>query len=181
MPVRVKMTLAFGHEGGKTEDIFVDVYEEWAPLGAKRFLDLVDDGYMDGCKMYRVVPGFMVQWGINGDLAKYNKWYAQKIKDDPVKKSNTRGMLSFATSGPDARSCQIFINFADNGSLDDQGFSPFAEIVDGGMVHVDKIYDGYGESEPRGKGPNQGALKEQGETYLANFPKLTMIAAAARA
>jgi peptidyl-prolyl cis-trans isomerase A (cyclophilin A) len=179
MAVRVKMSLYYGHTE-KTTEVVIDVYPEWAPLGAKRFLELVDDKYMDGCKMYRVVPGFMVQWGINGDLTKYNKWYAQKIKDDPVKKSNQRGMLSFATSGPDARSCQIFINFGDNAGLDEQGFSPFAEVVSG-MEHVDAIYDGYGESEPRGKGPNQGALKEQGEAYLKNFPKLTMIKEAVRA
>jgi len=172
------MTLAFGHNN-TTQEVMIDVHEDWAPLGAKRFLELVDDQYMDGCKMYRVVPGFMVQWGINGDLNKYNKWYAQKIKDDPVKKSNTRGMLSFATSGPDARSCQIFINFGDNNGLDEQGFSPFAEVVSG-MEAVDQIYDGYGESEPRGKGPNQGTLKEQGEKYLQQFPKLTSIAQAVR-
>lgn len=175
-----KVTLSLSlRDSGNRGDVVVDVHPEWAPLGAKRFLELIDDGYMDGLTIYRVVPGFMAQWGIHGDTERYNKWKDSKINDDKVKTKNTKGRLSFATSGPNARSCQIFVNFGDNSSLDSQGFSPFAEVVSG-IEFVDQIYSGYGESEPKGKGPNQQAVKEQGDNYLNKFPKLTQIESAKR-
>lgn len=177
----VKVVLSLDFAVDRTSgDVVVDVHPDWAPLGAQRFLEMVDDGYFDGCKIYRVVPGFMAQWGIHGDTSRYNQWKDRKIKDDPVKKSNTRGTLSFATSGPDCRSCQIFVNFGKNSSLDSQGFSPFGEVVTG-IENIDKIFSGYGESEPKGEGPNQNKVKEGGDSYLQKFPKLTVIQSAMRA
>eukprot|EP00929_Paragymnodinium_shiwhaense_P009039 TRINITY_DN11306_c0_g1_i1.p1 TRINITY_DN11306_c0_g1~~TRINITY_DN11306_c0_g1_i1.p1 ORF type:complete len:176 (-),score=42.13 TRINITY_DN11306_c0_g1_i1:82-609(-) len=170
-----KVTLTLDYpDSGKTGEVTIDVHEEWAPHGAKRFLELVEDKYFDNCRIYRVIDGFMAQWGINGNLDKYSKWYAQKIPDDPVKQSNKRGRITFATSGPNARSCQIFINFVDNTNLDKQGFSPFGE-VSAGMEHVDAIYKGYGEG---GSGPSQSEIKTQGQVYLDKFPKLTLIKSA---
>mmetsp|Transcript_57327 Transcript_57327/g.136259 ORF Transcript_57327/g.136259 Transcript_57327/m.136259 type:complete len:212 (+) Transcript_57327:74-709(+) len=177
--VKVALSLAFKDNGEATGEVIVTVHPDWAENGARRFLELVDDGYFDDCRIYRVVPGFMAQWGINGDLAKYSKWKDSKIPDDSVKQKNLRGRVSFATSGPNCRSCQVFINLVDNLALDKQGFSPIGEIT-AGMDQVDKIYSGYGESKPKGNAPNQSELKERGDAYLKDFPKLTAIQKASR-
>mmetsp|Transcript_32469 Transcript_32469/g.74196 ORF Transcript_32469/g.74196 Transcript_32469/m.74196 type:complete len:208 (-) Transcript_32469:100-723(-) len=178
--VKVNMVLAFSDNSASTGEVTIMVQPSWAPNGVKRFLELADEGYFDDCRIYRVVPGFMAQWGINGDLDKYAKWKDQKIMDDPIKQKNARGTLSFATSGPNCRSCQVFINLVDNTSLDKQGFSPFGQIT-AGMDQVDKIYTGYGESRPKGNAPNQTELKERGNEYLKEFPKLTAIKSLSRA
>mmetsp|Transcript_38974 Transcript_38974/g.70950 ORF Transcript_38974/g.70950 Transcript_38974/m.70950 type:complete len:206 (+) Transcript_38974:68-685(+) len=178
--VQVNMVLSFSDNNSSTGQVTIMVQPGWAPNGAKRFLELADEGYFDDCRIYRVVPGFMAQWGINGDLEKYAKWKDQKIVDDPVKQKNSRGTLSFATSGPNCRSCQVFINLVDNTSLDKQGFSPFGQIT-AGMDQVDKIFTGYGESRPKGNAPNQTELKERGNEYLQEFPKLTIIKSLSRA
>ena len=118
--------------------VVIEVIPEWAPLGAARFRELVEDGFFDGCRFFRVVPNFVVQFGINGDPAVHSKW-DKKISDDPVTQSNKRGTLTFATSGPNTRTSQLFISLKDNsGSLDGQGFSPFGRVVSG-MEAVDKI------------------------------------------
>lgn len=176
MPTQVALELEFPHDGSSAT-VTVAVDEEWAPHGAKRFLDLVDAGYFTDIRIYRVVPNFIAQWGIHNSVEEYNRWYAQKLPDDPVRQSNTRGRLTFATSGPNSRSCQIFVNFADNNSLDSQGFAPFGEVLTG-MEHVDKIYGGYGES--RGSGPDQSQFKVRGEDYIRQFEKLTRIKSATR-
>jgi peptidyl-prolyl cis-trans isomerase A (cyclophilin A) len=167
-PYRVKFETSEG-------DFVVEVHPDWAPNGAARFKELVEAKFYDDCRFFRVINGFMAQFGMNGDPEVNDQWREMKIKDDPNKKSNTRGMMTFATSGPDSRTTQLFINFGDNSPLDRQGFSPFAEVVEG-MDVVDKLYDGYGEGAPRGRGPRQDLIAKQGNEYLNDkFPMLDYI------
>jgi peptidyl-prolyl cis-trans isomerase A (cyclophilin A) len=155
--------------------IVIDVHRDWAPLGADRFYNLVKNGFFDDVRFFRVIEGFMVQFGIHGNPAVASAWKNAQIKDDPVKQSNKRGFVTFATAGPNTRTTQLFINFGDNASLDRQGFAPFGEVSKG-MDVVDKIYSGYGEGAPSGKGPNQGRLQAEGNAYLnKDFPKLDYI------
>ena len=155
----------------------VQVHRDWAPKGADRFYNLVKIGYFSDIAFFRVIDGFMVQFGIHGDPAVSAAWRDAKIKDDPVKGTNKRGTLTFATSGPNTRTTQLFINFGENGRLDQMGFSPFAEVVDG-MDVVDKIYK-VGEGRPRGPGPDQGLIQSQGNAYLKDaYPKLDYIKSA---
>jgi peptidyl-prolyl cis-trans isomerase A (cyclophilin A) len=145
------------------------VHRDWAPLGADRFYNLVRRGFFTNASFFRVVPGFVVQFGLNADPALNKVWEQAKIQDDPVKQTNKRGTLVFATAGPNTRTTQLFINFADNGRLDGMGFAPFGEVVEG-MDTVDKIYPGYGEQ------PDQGLITAQGDAYISkNFPKIDKI------
>lgn len=154
------------------------VVREWAPLGADRFYNLVRVGFFDDTQFFRVIKGFMAQFGIHGNPVVTKAWMNAKIKDDKVKKSNKRGMLSFATSGKDSRTTQLFINFKDNTGLDAQGFSPFAQVLGDGMKVVDKLHSGYGEGAPRGAGPSQAKITAEGNAYLKKeFPKLDSIQA----
>lgn len=149
----------------------------WSKLGAERFVNLTNDGFWTHCRFFRVIKGFMAQFGINGEPSKNNEW-KKSIKDEGVKYSNKRGVVSFAMAGPGTRSHQLFINFKDNKFLDQQGFSPIGEVVEG-MDVVDKLYSGYGEGAPSGKGPNQGKIQNQGNAYLKkDFPKLSYIISA---
>jgi peptidyl-prolyl cis-trans isomerase A (cyclophilin A) len=154
-------------------DFVVRVLPEWAPLGAARFRTLVESGFYDGARFFRVLPGFVAQFGISGDPAVTRKWDKSEIKDDPVKQSNTRGRVTFATAGPDTRTTQVFINTSDkNARLDSKGFSPFGEVIEGLEV-VEKLYSGYGEGAPEGKGPDQDRIEKEGNAYLErDFPKL---------
>ncbi len=153
-----------------TKGVFViEVTRAWAPVGADRFYNLVKNGYYNNCRFFRVVSGFMVQFGINGDPSLNTVWRQARIPDDKVKQSNRRSYITFATSGPNSRTTQVFINFGDNGGLDGQGFAPFGKVVEG-MKVVDSIYSGYGES------PNQGSIQMQGNAYLEkSFPKLDYV------
>ena len=156
-------------------DFVVEVYEDWAPLGAARFKELVEAGFYNDTRFFRVIDGFMCQFGISGDPATMAKWRDKRIKDDKVKGSNTRGMITFATSGADSRTTQVFINFADNKNLDSLGFAPFGKVIQG-MDVVDKLYKGYGEGAPSGNGPSQSMIQQQGNKYLdASFPKLDQV------
>ena len=154
----------------------VTVHRDWAPNGADRFYNLVKNGFYDDVRFFRVLENFMAQFGINGDPAIQAVWTPARIKDDPVKESNKRGYVVFATAGPNTRTTQLFINFGDNsGSLDKAGFAPFGEVTSG-MDVVDKLYGGYGEGAPSGKGPAQGQLIAEGNAYLMkDFPKLDYI------
>lgn len=126
-----------------------------------------------------MLPGFVAQFGINGDPNVQSQWRSSSIPDDPVKVSNTRGTVVFATAGPNTRTSQIFVNTRDQGNafLDKQGFSPFGQVVEG-MDVVDKFYAGYGEGAPAGKGPNQALIQAKGNTYLEAYPKLSYIKSA---
>jgi peptidyl-prolyl cis-trans isomerase A (cyclophilin A) len=154
----------------------VQVARPWAPLGADRFYSLVRGGYYDGCRFFRVLPGFVVQWGINPDPAVSKAWDdGTRIQDDPVKASNVRGTISFATSGPGTRTVQVYINLGANSRLDARGFSAFGQVVEG-MDVVEKLYSGYGEGAPKGAGPSQDRITKEGEAYLEReFPKLDRI------
>jgi len=154
----------------------IQVIEAWAPEGAKRFYNLVRNGYYDGNRFFRVLPGFMAQVGLHGDPAVSEAWTAQSIPDDPVAQTNGRGMVSFAAqSQPNTRTTQFFINFGDNANLDASRFAPFGRVTNG-MEAVDALYSGYGEGAPRGAGPDQGLIRSRGNAYLEEmFPSLDYI------
>jgi peptidyl-prolyl cis-trans isomerase A (cyclophilin A) len=153
----------------------VEVHRDWAPNGADRFYNLVKNGYFTDVRFFRVLDGFMAQFGINGEPGVSAVWREANIKDDPVKQSNSRGTITFATAGPNTRTTQVFINFGDNAGLDGQGFSPFGKVVSG-MDVVDSLYSGYGEGAPNGHGPQQGVVQSLGNAYLQKaFPKLDYI------
>jgi peptidyl-prolyl cis-trans isomerase A (cyclophilin A) len=156
-------------------DFVVEVHRDWAPLGADRFYNLVKNGFFNDARFFRVISGFMVQFGISGDPKVAAAWRDASIADDPAKQSNSRGMITFATRGPNTRTTQLFINYADNGRLNAMGFAPFGQVVSG-MDVVDALYSGYGEGAPRGAGPEQGRIQSEGNAYLTQaFPKLDYI------
>merc|ERR1719272_1112668 len=159
-----------GKEGGHEESFTVRVHPEWAPEGAKRFQDMLSAGILDEARFFRVVPGFMVQFGIAPSPKVASKWEHRKIQDDPVKQSNKRGMMTFATSGPNTRTTQMFINYANNDFLDKQNFAPFAEVVGDGMKVVERIQSKYKEK------PNQSKIQHHGNKYLKkHFPELSFV------
>ena len=153
----------------------IEVTRAWAPLGADRFYNLVKNGFYDETRFFRAIPGFMVQFGIHGDPAVSSVWRNARINDDQVKETNAPMTITFATAGPNTRTTQVFINFNNNAALDKQGFAPFGKVVQGQDV-VNKIFTGYGEGAPRGKGPEQGRIQAEGNAYLAKeFPKMDYI------
>jgi peptidyl-prolyl cis-trans isomerase A (cyclophilin A) len=153
----------------------IEVHRDWAPNGADRFYNLVKNGFFDNDRFFRVISGFMVQFGINGDPKLSSVWREARIKDDPVKQSNGRGFITFATAGPNTRTTQVFINFADNAALDRQGFAPFGQVVSG-MNVVDALYAEYGEGGQGGRGPAQDRIQREGNAYLtAEFAKMDYI------
>ena len=153
----------------------IDVRREWPPVGADRFYNLVKNGFYDENRFFRVISGFMVQFGINGNPQVSTPWRNAQIKDDPVKQSNKRGFITFATSGPNSRTTQVFINFGDNARLDGMGFASFGQ-VSSGMNVVDQLYSDYGEGAPSGRGPNQGRMQGEGNAYLTkDFPNLDFV------
>jgi peptidyl-prolyl cis-trans isomerase A (cyclophilin A) len=156
-------------------DFVVEAHREWAPRGVDRFYNLVKHRFYDGTCFFRVISGFMAQFGIHGDPKIAAAWRQQRIEDDPVTQSNKRGYLSYAMAGPNTRTTQLFINYADNSRLDQMGFAPFGRVVEG-MEVVDRLYAGYGEGAPQGKGPQQGRLQTEGNAYLKqDFPQLDCI------
>jgi peptidyl-prolyl cis-trans isomerase A (cyclophilin A) len=153
-------------------DFVVQVNRAWAPTGADRFYNLVKHGFFTDAAFFRVISGFMVQFGISANPAVSKVWSNADIKDDPVTQSNRPGMLTFATAGPNTRTTQLFINYGNNAALDAQGFAPFGSVISG-MDVVQQIYSGYGES------PDQGAITAKGKAYLdKSFPKLDSIKSA---
>ena len=160
-------------------DFIVDVTRAWAPRGADRFYNLVKNGYYDGVYFYRVMSGFMAQFGMHGEPQVQIRWSGATIVDDSVVASNTRGTVTFAKGGPDTRTTQLFINFGDNSGLDSQGFAPIGRVSEG-MDVVDRIHSGYGNIEELGgTGPQAYNITSQGNAYLEeNFPDLDHIVAA---
>jgi peptidyl-prolyl cis-trans isomerase A (cyclophilin A) len=153
-------------------EFIVDVTRAWSPNGADRFYNLVKNGLLNECRFFRVVSGFIVQFGINGDPDVSKLWRSANIPDDKGKESNQRGSITFATAGPNTRTTQLFINFGNNSFLDSQGFTPFGKVSKG-MNIVDSITDEYGES------PNQGQIQMRGNAYLKeSFPNLDYIKSA---
>lgn len=168
MSVKVKLECTCG-------DFTVEIHDDWAPKGAARFLGLVEEGFFTGVRFFRVVTKprpFIVQFGIHGEPEVAAKWRDQRFPDDPVKQSNRKGTLTFATAGPNTRTTQLFINYGDNAFLDGQGFSPIGEVIEG-MDIVEAISDEYGEA------PDQGRIQQKGNAYLeSSFPNLDYIKSA---
>ena len=148
----------------------IEVHREWAPIAADRFYNLVKHGFYDGTRFFRVRPGFMAQFGINGTPEIQSAWQRAFLRDEPVAKSNTRGFVSFTTEGrPQSRFTQIFINYGDNSRLDADGFAPFGEVV-AGMDVVDKLFS------PPDPQPDQRRILREGNAYLqAEFPKIDFV------
>jgi peptidyl-prolyl cis-trans isomerase A (cyclophilin A) len=156
-------------------DFVIEIQRDWAPNGVDRFYSLVTVGYYEDIALYRVIDGFMVQFGIHGDPKMNKIWKDATILDDKVTQSNTPGMLTFATRGANTRTTQLFINYGQNVRLDGMGFAPFGKVVEG-MDVVNNIHSGYGEGAPRGRGPDQPKMQSEGNTYLrADFPDLDYI------
>jgi peptidyl-prolyl cis-trans isomerase A (cyclophilin A) len=155
-------------------DFVIHVRRSWAPHGADRFYNLVQNGFYDNVVFFRVVPPFVVQFGISGTPAVADAWQSATIPDDTVAQHNTRGTVTFATAGPNTRTTQVFINLGDNSSLDAQGFSPFGTVTSG-MKVVDSLYSGYGEAPTS----HQGEIATGGDAYLEKaYPKLDSITSA---
>jgi peptidyl-prolyl cis-trans isomerase A (cyclophilin A) len=161
-------------ETGKGRFVVLAV-RAWAPRGVDRFHELIANGYYDGVKFFRVLPDFMAQFGISGDPERNEDWSNRAIPDDPVKESNKKGMVTFATGGPNTRTTQLFINTRDNARLDPLGFAPIGRVTEGIEV-VEKLYNGYGEGAPEGNGPDQTRAEREGNRYLnRQFPLLDSI------
>lgn len=159
-------------------DFTLEVTRAWSPLGADRFYNLVKAGFFTDVAFFRVIEGFMVQFGIHGDPAVAAAWRGARIQDDPVKQSNAKGYITYAMAGPNTRTTQFFINYGDNARLDDMGFSPFGKVTEG-LDIVESIYSGYGEGAPSGMGPDQGRVQMQGNAYLKkDFPRMDYIKSA---
>ena len=157
-------------------NFIVEVTRDWSPYGADRFHYLVKNGFYDNVRFFRVVEGFMAQFGYHGDPQVTTVWSEMNFPDDPVKQSNLRGYVTFAKRNiPNSRSTNIFINFVNNSHLDGMGFSPVGKVVEG-MDVVDQLYSGYGDGPPSGNGPEQGRLAQEGNEYLNKyFPNLDYI------
>ena len=159
-------------------EFVVEARREWAPRGVDRFYNLAREGFFDGVRFFRVIVGFMAQFGISGNAEVAAAWQTTRIEDDPVSQSNTRGRVTFATAGPGTRTTQLFINYADNSRLDGMGFAPIGEVISG-MDVVDALHAGYGEGAPRGRGPDQGRIQREGNAYLEReFPELDWVRSA---
>jgi peptidyl-prolyl cis-trans isomerase A (cyclophilin A) len=156
-------------------DFVVEVTRAWAPIGADRFYNLVKNGFYNNCELFRVVPGFVVQFGISGDPKISAPWSHANIPDDPVTQSNKQGTLTYATAGPNTRTTQVFVNLGDNSRLDGQGFAPFGQVVEG--MDVIGKFDSEYDDQPTNA---QGQIEAQGNTFLkSSYPNLDSIKTAA--
>jgi peptidyl-prolyl cis-trans isomerase A (cyclophilin A) len=159
----------------------IEVTRAWAPIGADRFYNLIKNGFYNNCRFYRVVPNFMAQIGLNGDPRVNVAWLQAKMGDDPLVQSNKRGYVSYAmSSAPNSRGTNFFINYSDrNAYLDPSGFAPFGKVSEEDMKVVDSLYSGYGDGPPRGAGPDQMRIRQEGNAYLEKeFPLLDYVKSA---
>jgi peptidyl-prolyl cis-trans isomerase A (cyclophilin A) len=155
--------------------IVIEVHRAWAPQGADRFFELAHAGFYDDSRFFRVMKHFVAQFGLSKDPKLSQLWSQMKILDDPQKEKNTRGTITFAKHGPNTRTTQVFINLADNASLDGSGFAPFGKVIQG-MDNVEKLYWQYGDAPPVGAGPEQNLIMDMGNEYLQRrFPSLDFI------
>jgi len=154
-------------------NFLVEIHHDWAPQGADRFYNLVRTGFFDQSRFFRVRPGFIAQFGIPGDPEIAGAWKDQRMPDDPVRQSNTRGTMAYAMTGPHTRTTQLYINISDNSRLDSDGFAPIGRVIEG-MEIVDQLYSGYGEDAGGGmRGGKQGKIFDGGNAYLdREFPRL---------
>lgn len=156
-------------------EVEIRVRRAWAPLGADRLHYLASRHFFDGARFFRVLPGFIAQFGLSGVPEVDAAFEELRFADDPVRTANRRGTVVFATAGPNSRTTQLFVNLADNAQLDGMGFAPFGEVVRG-MDVMERLYAGYGEGAPDGRGPDQGMIMREGNRYLrSNFPQLDSI------
>lgn len=156
-------------------DFVIEAHRGWSVNGADRFYNLVAGGYFDNVRFFRAVAGFVVQFGIHGDPEVSAIWREQRILDDRVVMSNTRGFVSYAMGGPNTRTAQVFVNLGDNSRLDEMGFSPFGQVVEG-MDVVEQLHSAYGDGPPRGRGPDQREIFKSGNDYLSkSFPDLDFV------
>jgi peptidyl-prolyl cis-trans isomerase A (cyclophilin A) len=154
--------------------VVIEVHKDWAPIGAQHLYELINRGYYEGNRFFRVTRAY-VQWGVNGDPQISSLWSTANLRDDPVKESNVRGVVSYAKRGPNTRTTQLFINMRDNKELDKQGFAPIGKVVTG-MEAVESFYSAYGDMPPRGQGPDPSKIETQGNSYLeSQFPRLDLI------
>jgi cyclophilin family peptidyl-prolyl cis-trans isomerase len=159
-------------QGGRSGTLIIELMEEWAPIGVEHFVQLLESSFYNDVRFFRVVPNFIAQFGISGDPATQRQWQDRPLRDDPILHSNERGTITYAMSGPNTRTTQLFINLQHNQHLDGQGFAPFARIVTG-LEWIDAIQDQYREK------PDQGQIQQRGNEYLEeNFPNLSFIAQA---
>ncbi len=155
--------------------VVLEIHRDWAPVGVDHFYGLVKTGFYDGARFFRVVRGFVVQFGINGNPDTNRLWSNMNLPDDPVKEHNVMGTITYATAGPNTRSTQLFINLTNNSRLDRDGFAPFGKVVSG-MAAVEAFYGGYGDMPPGGEGPDPSQIEAQGYDYLLNhFPRLDFV------
>jgi peptidyl-prolyl cis-trans isomerase A (cyclophilin A) len=170
--IRGKAPAVFHARFTTTKGAFVvTVHRAWAPRGADRFYDLVRAHFYDGQRLFRVIPGFVVQWGISGNPKIAHAWANATIRDDPVRHTNAKGTIVFATAGPNTRTTQLFVNLASNSGLDSQGFAPFGSVTRG-FATLGKLYRRYGE----GPSNDQAQITQQGEAFFRkHFPKLDKI------
>ena len=157
-------------------NFIVEVQRAWSPFGVDRLYYLVNNHFYDNVRFFRVIDGFMAQFGFHGDVEISKIWSAMTFPDDPLIQTNKRGFVSFAKNNlPDSRSTNLFINYVDNSRLDSYGFSPLGRVIEG-MEVVDQLYNGYGEGAPGGRGPSPGRIHAEGNAYLnKEFPKLDYI------
>ena len=158
--------------------VVIEVHKDWAPIGVQHLYELVNRGYYDGNRFFRVTRAY-VQFGVSGDPAVNSIWSTANLRDDPVKQSNVKGMVSYAKAGPNTRTTQLFFNMKDNKDLDKQGFAPVGKVVSG-MEAVESFYSAYGDMPPRGQGPDPSKIEVQGNAYLeSRFPRLDFVKKAA--
>lgn len=148
---------------------------EWAPHGVDRFHRLVEEEFYDDTRFFRVIDGFVAQFGLSGDPEENAEWRRRTIPDDEVVTNNDRGTVTFAMAGPDTRTTQLFVNLVDNRRLDTMGFAPIGEVVEG-MDVIESLHSGYGEGAPRGRGPDQSRIHAEGNAYLdREYPELDAV------